>query len=64
MKMDKNLIFCKVFLAPNPVNILSRSATAELIIVILGKIVMRAEHDEHDEHYEHETGNCGSEIGC
>ena len=28
MKMDKNLIFCKVFLAPNPVNILSRSATA------------------------------------
>ena len=28
MKMDKNLIFCKVFLAPNPVNILSRSTTA------------------------------------
>ena len=28
MKMDKNLIFCKVSLAPNPVNILSRSATA------------------------------------
>ena len=27
MKMDKNLIFCKVFLTQNPVNIWSRSAT-------------------------------------
>ena len=30
MKMDKNLIFCVVFLTQNPVKILSRSATAFL----------------------------------
>ena len=35
MKMDKNLIFRQVFLTQNPVNILSRSATATEYVLSL-----------------------------
>ena len=40
MKMDKNLIFRKVFMTQNPVNILSRSATVISLKIYYDKGVL------------------------